>query len=196
MALPDNTLSTTAVVSEFIGGAALAVTRTQDYETGAGALNDPTLGMFYQMWAARIVNNKILIKADNLPEFEWYSGTAVEDVSIAFDQNMRLYVAYTDMGVTYLYWFNTEAGEAQTLNFGTGHLTPKISLDDKRAYQSGASDIIFAYVRDGKLYHRRQRDRFATEYLLSNGPFLGINKMGMNAGLRFQFLMAPVDNPD
>lgn len=195
MALPNNTLSTTPAPSEFIGGAAMPVTRTIDYETGAGALNDPTLGHFYQMWQARIVDDKIYVSADNVPEFLFYTGTAVTDVSIAFDQNMNLHVAYRDLERTYLYWYNTLTGQQETRDFGTGYLTPKLTLDDKRETQSGGSDIIFAYVREGDLYHRIQRERFDVERLLATGPYLGINKMGMTRGLRLQFLMTPFDTP-
>lgn len=196
MALPENTLSTTPVPSAFIGGAAMPVARYIDFETGAGALNDPTLGHFYQMWQARIADDKIYISADNTPEYVWRTVVGLTDVSIAFDQNMRLYIAYRALEVTYLYWYNTLTGDHETWNLGTGYLTPKLTLDDKRTTQSGGSDIIFAYIKDGNLYHRIQRERFQTERLLATGPFLGINKMGMDSGLRLQFLLTPFETPD
>lgn len=196
MSLPGNALSSVPVPSAFIGGQALSTPRTEDHETGAGALNDPSLGMFYQMWNTRIVNDKIYISADNTPEYLWYDGTSVTDVSIAFDQNMRLYMAYRDLDVTYFYWYNSQTAQHETMNLGTNCLTPKISLDDKRATQSGGSDIILAYVKSGKLYFREQRERFQTEHLLADGPFVGLNKMGMGSGMRFQFLLTPFDTPD
>lgn len=193
MAMPENILSPSPMPAAFIGGAALSITRTNDYEMGAGALNDPTLGHNFQLWHARIVDETILIGAENLPEFVFYEGEAVTDVSIAFDQNMRLHVAYRDLGNTYFYWFNTQTGVAETWNMGASVITPKITLDDKRSTQSGASDVIIAYIRAGKLYHRRQRDRFQEEYLLDDGPFLGLEKMGMNSIWRLQFLLSRAD---
>lgn len=190
MAMPENVLSTTPVAAAFIGAAMNPITRTLDFEDGGVAPNDPSMGQMYQVWQAVIRDEKIYISAPNTPEFEFYSGTAVTDVSIAFDQNMRLHVAWVDDETFYWRWFNTLTGQMETTNFGTGYLTPKCTLDDKRSTQSGGSDIILAYVKaDGKLYHRRQRDRFGVEYLLADGPFYGISKLGMNAVYRLQFLM-------
>lgn len=189
MALPENVLSDPAVPTGFVGAALNPITRTLDYEDGGIALNDPSMGQNYQVWQAVIRDEKIFISAPSVPEFEFYSGTAVTDVSIAFDQNMRLHVAYTDNEVTKFYWFNTLTGQSETLTLGEGYLTPKCSLDDKRSIQSGGSDIILAYVKDGELCYRQQRDRFLIERVLAEGPFYGISKLGMNAGNRLQFLM-------
>jgi hypothetical protein len=66
-------------------------------------------------------------------------------------------------------------------------ITPKCSLDDKRQLQVSRSDIILAYIREGALYARQQRDRFDTEYLLKSDVGGYLRRIGMNVQQRFQF---------
>jgi hypothetical protein len=191
MALPDDTLSSTPVPGSFIGAAAQPITRAVDYEDGPSAIRDPVNGLNFQQWRARIFNNnQILVSAPNTPEYVFHSGPAITDVSIAFDQNANLYCVYVQQGTTYLYWFDTIANDNVTTNYGTTWVTPKITLDDKRATQNARSDVILTYVRDGKLYYRQQRDRFQIERLLDDGPIVGIEKFGKNDGYRLQWLLS------
>ncbi|WP_444922937.1 hypothetical protein ACJJH9_12200 [Microbulbifer sp. DLAB2-AF] len=88
-----------------------------------------------------------------------------------------------------LYWYDSSQG-AQITTDWPGIVTPKVSLDDARSTQSAVSDVIFAYLKNGNLYHRLQRDRYGNEYLLAsdvNSP--GLIKIGMNWQFRFQFLL-------
>ena len=191
MALPDNTLSSTPVPGSFIGAAAQPITRAVDYEDGPIALSDPVAGLDYQRWRMRILNNsQLMLSAPNTPEYEWRSAPAITDVSIAFDQNANLYCVWVQQGVSYLYWFDTTANDFVVTNYGSTWVTPKITLDDKRATQNARSDVILTYVRDGKLYYRQQRDRFQIERLLDNGPIVGIEKFGKNDGYRLQWLLS------
>ena len=48
--LPDNTLASQSIIGPFIGGRARAISNIQDYESGGVGLNDPSLGLDYQIW--------------------------------------------------------------------------------------------------------------------------------------------------
>ncbi|WP_444919127.1 hypothetical protein [Microbulbifer sp. JMSA003] len=193
MALPDNTLSSEPLPSPFIGGAARPVRDLIDYESGGIALQDPSEGLQYQIWRARILNDgaEIVLDAPEVAEFTLISGTEITEVSLAFDQNMRPVVAYVEAGMAKLYWYDSSQGQQVTTEW-PGIITPRLTLDDKRPLQSSANDVIFAYLQGGNLVCRQQRDRFETEYLLQeNVSSPGLIKVGMNRQFRLQFLLKP-----
>lgn len=192
MALPNNKLSDEVVEDTFIGGRALTVTNGQDYESGGIALSDPTQGLNYQVWSARISEDfkDIVVSADTVSDTVLYSGNDISEVSLSFDQNMRPVLAFVEGGITKLRWFDTTVQQQVVTSYGADHITPRVSLDDKRLTQSSNSDVIFAYLRNGNLYYRQQRDRYLTEYLLAeNVGASGIVKFGMGRNWRLHFLM-------
>ena len=193
MAFPDNILSTPPVPSQWIGagGEALA-SRTWDAVDGPIAEQDPSRGMMYQQWRAYIKDLQVWIEADNRPPSILLPSptNSITDISIAFNQNADLHYAWVDAGTARLRYYDTLTSSMQTMTLPAGVRTPKITLDDKRPTQTGRSDIILSYVKDdNKLYFRMQRDRFGVEYLLSDGPFISIERLYMNNGYRLQWLM-------
>lgn len=193
--LPENRLSSKPVPSPFSGATATALlSRVDDYEDGPVALQDPSQGLQFQRWRARAVAGQVLLSAPNYPETVLIDGSFVADISIAFDNNANLYYVWTAEGITRLRWFNTAISAYDVMQLPTGIRTPKLTLDDKRPTQSGANDVLLFYIgKDNKLYHRRQRDRFAIEILLSDGPYISIERAGMNTGLRVQWLLTRGD---
>ena len=189
--LPDNELSSTVIQAPFMGARALGVTKTVDYVDAGIALNDPSAGLFYQPWRARLVGNDILVDAREVEEFVLYSDTGITEISFTFDQNMRPVLAFVKAGQAYLRWYDTAVGAQVVTALASDVITPRVSMDDKRSMQSSISDLILAYVRSGSLYHRRQRDRFLTEYLLAENISTGLIKIGMNRQFRFQFMLEP-----
>lgn len=185
--IPDNSLSSSPVYGVIQGGRALTESVTEDYETGGVALNDPSEGLQVKVWRARIVNqSSIVVDADGITPFIVVTGSSITEVSISFDSNMQIVVAYTDNNVAKLYWYDTLTAGYVTTEY-PGAKNPRVSLDDKRDVQSDNRDVIFAYIRSGGLYFRMQRDRYEVEYLLNSsvtGLFL---KFGMNNKLRLQF---------
>ncbi|GAB2899693.1 hypothetical protein ACCI51_18185 [Microbulbifer echini] len=195
MALPENTLSSQPVASPFIGGAALPVRNITDYERGGVAIQDPSKGLNFQTWRARILNDgkAIVLDAQQVRASTVISGANITEVSLAFDQNMRPVIAYVEAGTAKLYWYDSSQNAQVTTTFA-GFITPRVSLDDKRPLQQHISDVIFAYLKNGNLYHRRQRDRYGTEYLLaSNVSSPGLVKIGMSRNFRLQFLLKSPD---
>lgn len=188
--LPDNELSSNPVPAVFIGGGALPVRDTVDYELGGIALNDPSEGLQYQIWRARIESEdtEIIIDAQNVDPFVLITGVDITEVSISFDQNMNPVVAYVEDGTAKLYWYDSTVHGMVTTSFPT-IVTPRVSMDDKRKSQSQNNDVIFAYMKNSNLYMRMQRDRYSVEYLLAeNVDSPGLIKIGMSRQNRFQFM--------
>lgn len=189
MALPDDVLSATPVNAAFSGARALPVTRTVDYEDGGIAIQDPSRGSQYQRWRGRLLGENIILDAPEVEPFVALSGPGITEISFTFDQNMNPAVAFVQDGVAKLWWFDSVPGQQVITELAVDVITPRVILDDKRFTQTSNSDIILAYVRDGTLYYRQQRDRFTIERLLDAGPHVGLVKIGFNVQLRLQFLM-------
>jgi hypothetical protein len=104
---------------------------------------------------------------------------------------MNSSVAYIAGGNPSLYWYDTVPEEFVTTPY-PGITTPFLTLDDKRPSQLGTSDMLFFYLKAGKLYFRQQRDRFTIEYELTDVPSYidRILAVGMGRNLRMQIYMA------
>lgn len=193
MAFLENRLSTTPVPGAFIGSASEALlSRTYDFIDGPVAEQDPSQGLMYQQWRAYIKDLQVWIEADNRPPSVLLPSptNSITDISIAFNQNADLHYCWVDAGTARLRYYDTLTSSMQTMTLPSGVRTPKVTLDDKRPTQTGRSDVILSYVKDdNKLYFRMQRDRFGVEYILDDGPFISIERLGMNNGYRLQWLM-------
>lgn len=190
--IPGNSLSLQAVISRFAGARALPITKTLDYEDGGYALNDPSRGLLYQRWRTRLINDQVWLDAPNSSPQVVFSASEMTEISLTFDQNMRPALAYVQKGIAKVWWFDSSVGQMTVTTIGTGIITPRISLDDKRfaaTLGNQTNDIILAYVRDGKLCYRQQRDRFAVERVLATGIKKGLIKIGLNRQLRLQFML-------
>lgn len=200
MAIPEDRLSTTVQATDFLSPDSNAPSYVIDYELGGIALNDPSEGLDYQTWVAEIVGTTITLRADSVAETVVYSGSGSSDiteVSLAFDQNMRLHLAYIDNGITYFTWYDPNIPGAVTTNYGADVKHPRLCLDDKRPFAISSSDIILTYIKNGNLYFRQQRDRYETEYLLASSVDPDLYKVGMgtNNRLHWQF-QAVAEVPD
>lgn len=189
MALPGNVAASTSNYAPFQGGRALVTSLSVDYETGGIALNDPSQGHLVQIWTTVISEDgtQILTSAPSAASSIIFTGTAITEVSLSFDQNMRPVIAFVDSGVAKLDWYNTLIAARETLVLGAGVTNPKVSLDDKRPRFTGTSDVLLLYIRDGNIYYKQQRDRFLTERLLSAGVSGVLLRAGMNSINRFQW---------
>lgn len=184
--IPSNTLSSIPVYGNFLGARALSVSNVLDFEDGGIAINDPSKGLLYQRWSARIFGRSILLSSGNTKEFEVFSGGGISEISLTFDQNMRPIIAYVQDGMTRLRWFDTSLPGFAITDF-PGAISPRVSLDDKSKHGIANSDIIFAYVKDNNLYYRQQRDRYLIERLLMAGANKRLLKIGMGTNNRFLF---------
>lgn len=187
--LPDNVLSSVPVRGNLTGARAMAVTRYIDYEDGGVALNDSSMGSQYQVWRARLIRNQVLLSAPNTPEFVLFQGSGISEISFTFDQNMRPVLAFVQAGQPKIWWYDPSSSGQVVTNLPASAITPRVILDDKRAQENSISDVILAYVRNGGLYYRQQRERYLIERLLASGITSGILRIGFSDQLRLQFMM-------
>ena len=193
--MPDNVLSTAPAPASFFGARALPVTRLVDYEDGGRAIQDPSAGLLFQRWRARLFNEGeadsfVVLDARDVPEFVWLTVPNMTEISFTFDANMQPAVAYVANGQAFLSWFDSVPGQYVTTPLGAGIITPRVTLDDKRLVGSNGyqqSDVILGYIRNGNLYYRQQRDRYTVERLLKESvkPLI---KIGFTRGLRLQYM--------
>lgn len=193
--LLEDRLSLEPVPTRFFGARALPTSKIVDYEDGGIAIQDPSKGLLYQRWRALLLNpgeadSYVQLDASEVPAFTLVELPGLTEISIAFDQLMRPTLAYVQGGVSYLRWYDSAASTYVTDTIGADVITPRVTMDDKRfiatnGYQT--NDVILAYVRNGNLYYRQQRDRFTIERLLKEDvkPLI---KIGFNRGLRLQFM--------
>lgn len=192
--MPDNELSSVPVPYRFVGARSLGITKTIDYEDGGIAIRDPSQGLNYQRWRARLFNagkedSYVVLDAREVPETVVLEEPYIEEFSFTFDQNMQPMIAYVVGGNAYFRWYDTTIEDFTVTDLGAV-LTPRVFYDDKRFLGSEGyqrSDVILGYVRDGNLYMRMQRDRYEDEYLLAEdvNPLI---KIGFTRGLRVQFM--------
>lgn len=187
MSLPQNQLSSEPMPGYFLGARAQIFPDYVDYMDGGVGIQDPSLGLDYQTWAAEIVENRIMLSAPTFTETPIYTGDDITEVSLAFDQNMQVCIAFVEAGMAKLLWYDTIVHELVVTELGAGVSHPRVALDDSREFNRTGSDVILAYIKDGALYYRQQRDRYGIERQLSSEPWIALVRIGMGSTLRFQF---------
>jgi len=190
--LPDDRLSTFPVPGTIIGGRAQTANDRVDFENGGVNLSDPSLGLNVKVWKGEIIDDKIFLSAEDVVPVEVYSGNGLTSISIAFDQNMNYFLAFTEQGVAKIRWYDTTILVHIVTVFTTGYRGLKATMDDKRMRQSSNNDIILSYIRNNGLYYRQQRDRFTIERLLKGelSDYSRLLKIGMGNNWRLQFVMS------
>ena len=191
MALPQNTIGATLMQAPFLSPDILDTGNSQSLESGGVAISDPSQGRLVQTWRAYITGGGTGISVEPFiaatPTTVLVSGaTGITSVSLAFDSNMAATICYMESGTLKLRWFNSLTSAIQTDSY-TGATSGRVSADDKRQSQEGASDVIFAYTLSGTLYWRQQRDRYLTAYTAGTSGALKLRRIGMHNALRFQF---------
>lgn len=191
MSIPEPRLSSAPVIGTMLYPDNLVTSATRDYEMGGIALSDPSRGLQYQPWEFWLVPpNEVRCKplndsGDGIPLIA--TSGEITSISGTFDRNMRPCVAYTEQGTAKLWWYDSVPAMMVVTAF-PGATQPRVAHDDKRDGSAATSDIILAYVMDGVLYTREQRDRFELEYLTATGlDGMQLKNFGMTNRLRLQF---------
>jgi hypothetical protein len=187
--IPEERLSTIPKGAAFMGArASTDIGPLLDREDGGVDLQDPSQGLLAKQWLGVCDGSDIVISASGVSPITVVTDSDITEFAFTFDQNMNVTVSYRAGGITKLNWFDIIANDQVTTTWGADYLSPRVALDDKHPLASDTSDVIFAYVRDGALYYRHQRDRYQAEKLLladMEGRLL--RKIGMNTQNRFQF---------
>lgn len=200
MPLLDNKVaSTSAQFSQFLPpddhirfGAGLL----EDFEFGGTDLQDPSDGLRVKVWRAWTDGTSIYVQPqdEGLAAVTVYTGPAdsISECSLSFDTNMNYAVCWIESGVMKFKWFDSTVTNYTVTTYADGSYSPRLCLDDKRSTQAGVADILFFYLRAGKVYVRVQRDRYTVEYewaTLPAGATGDILACGMNKGYRVQLQM-------
>lgn len=197
--LPLNELSSSAVLTGYPDPVKQPGDFLIDWERGGVALNDASAGLLVQLWTLTAVRDPDDSELRHLhltspmgADHLLFSGTGISEVALSFDQNMNPFVAYVQEGVAKFYWYDSTLPGMTTTNLPTGSVTPRCTLDEKREANLENSDNVLAYVRDGWLRARYQRDRYLIEYDLAEVGEALLVSMAMNVGYRIQFRLRNV----
>jgi len=188
MSLPDNSLYPTPIYYPFIADKGSRVSRTKDFEYGGIHYRDASLGLLHTIWIAEVVGNDVRVYNKQTDETYYvYSGTDITEISFGMDTAANPVIAVVDRGTCFIRWFDYSQQNYIVSTFYNIR-NPCIGMDDKYNYITSNSSVIFAYVKDNKLYFRDQRDRFEVEYWLRDlTSNIKLIKVGMSEGRRFQF---------
>jgi hypothetical protein len=192
--LPDSVLSTTSISADFKFPRNIPRTDTVDYEQGGVDFNDPSEGLEIKTWRGTLDTDTGEITLETIgvtPEVRFTAVGAIR-FSFTFDQNMNPFIGWDTETTAHFWWYDGAVSDyvLTTLPAGSQYVT--VGIDDHRDMQTGNSDIIVAYLREGTLYFRAQRDRYEVEYTLQSGlEDYTLRQVGMNEKLRFQFQLVP-----
>lgn len=163
---------------------------TESWEQGGVGLSDTSQGLSSHTWRAWTDGKAIYIQRTDLPKDTSKTLLAASDITevdLTFDQNMRPVLAYVSGGIAKLYWYDT-VSQSQTITDFPNVQNPRVSLDDKRAFNTANSDVIFAYINNDQLCCRYQRERYGIEHALHQlPPKTQLVKIGMGTANRFLF---------
>lgn len=193
--IPGNRLSSRPIRSSLLHFAGFGDPLT-DVEWGGVALNDASQGIQLKPWTLRYDagSGDMLLGAADVPEVVLFNRPDISQLSLAFDRNMSPVVAFTEAGQAKLYFFDNLVGDWVFWENELGDaVDPRVTHDDKRTSQNAISDVIVAYVRDGVLRTRQQRDRYLVEYTMTEGEegppaeASRLHWVGMGANWRLHF---------
>lgn len=139
------------------------------YEMGGIAISNPSQGLLVQLWRARVIAGQfIYIDSPNTSPFILLSDVNISEVDLAFDQNMLPFVTYVSNGLIKFYWFDPVPAQFVISTILELAWTPRCTLDDKRPFDVGNSDIVLMYVNliSGQICYRIQRERYQTEHAI------------------------------
>lgn len=186
-----NRLSSYPVPARYTGAGVRPTYRTVDFEDGPIFYGDTSAGASYQVWGTYLRDGVVWIEAptsrlkDALLAAPY---NLITDVSIAFNMNADLHVVWVEQGETFFRWYSTLDAKFIVWKLPEGTRTPRLTLDDKRPSATSVSDIILSYIDStGRLLCRIQRDRFGIEYVLDDGPYLGLDKVYFSVSNRLQW---------
>ncbi len=186
--IPLNQLSTLFINSPYIEKVNDVNIPLIDYELGGAGLNDASQGLKVKTWTLYLEDSNVMVKADGVTPSLLFVRPGIRELSLAFDQNMKPFVAFIQHTEAWYWWFDT-ADSTQKFTQLPNAVSPRCTLDDKRLIAQNTSDIVLGYVRANNLYMRYQRDRYTIEYLLRSNVNATLATIGMSTNNRLRFRM-------
>lgn len=189
MAIPEDRASTVSVAGNILPPNDRFRDDKTSYHIGGVGISDASKGLEYQVWVAVADDHTVIVfpEADPSNSQVFVTGaTKINRVALAFDQNMRPVIAYSDDGLAKLFFYDTVAQDYSTNEY-PGIQSPFCVMDDTRdaATLTDTNDVLFIYISGG-LKYRQQRDRYTIERTLSPIGSGRIARAGMTDRLRLQ----------
>ncbi len=183
--IPAGTFTSVPVYAEFLAPYSNAYTPLSQTVPGGNAIGDPSQGRQVKNWTVSYSSGFIRVTPAGGSEAFSLAATDVQHVSLAFDNNMGLVIAWTSLnGDGNLYYYDTLSA-AYAIRIFPGITSCRVCVDDARDVYTTESDVIFAYTKNNTLYYRQQRDRYDVEYEIG-ATFKMLKRMGPSTGGRFQ----------
>lgn len=189
--LPQNAISEPAYSAAFLEPDSNPYLALTDYEKGGVGISNASQGRLVRNWTCFVdgVDVYVAPAEDLATRTLILSGSDITTVSVAFDTNMNVALAYMRAGVLNLYWYDTLVGHYVTTSY-PDCTSGRVGTDEKRPSLEAISDVIFAYVLGDVLYWRQQRDRYTVEYTAGPAGGAQLTRIGMSVLNRFQFELA------
>jgi hypothetical protein len=183
--IPNNAFTTIPVVGTFLYLQDVLYPPLTQTVMGGIALNDPSQGRLYQPWTVAYDGTNILVNPGSAAVVFTLAAADVTSVSLAFDSSMAIVLCWTTSTGAAIYYYDTVSAAYTTRTF-SGFTSCRVCVDDPRAFNTGASDVIFGYTNAGSLCYRQQRDRYNIEYIIISTAKL-LTRMGPSTVDRLQF---------
>ena len=185
--IPGNSFTTSPVARSILYLGGLQYTPLTQQVMGGIALNDPSKGRLYQQWTVNYDGSHIVINPISQAAVFTLAAAGVTSVSLAFDNNMGVVIAWTTGAGANLYYYDTPTAMYITRYF-PDISSCRVCVDDPREFNSGQSDVMFGYMYGGNLCYRQQRDRYDIQYTIQPSSKQLVN-MGFSDENRLQFNM-------
>lgn len=162
------------------------------YTMGPVQVGDFSAGPVDRPWRIRAVGNVVYRSRlnDARTDFEddvelfRFTGVVPTEIDAAFDQAARVLICMErasgsgGQSELWIYYYDPFAADYILTKFGVGR-TPRAVLDD--AQDSVNADILVFYMNDAVgMCYRMQRDRYATEYIVTGTVPVAVDTTGMN----------------
>lgn len=183
--IPLNTFTPTPIVSDFIDPYGRPYNPLSQYVMGGLAIGDASAGREVQVWNVAYNGANITVRPEVGAVAFSMAQSDVQSVSLAFDNNMGLAIAWTTSSGANLYYFDTLT-TAYTTQFFPGITSCRVCVDDARDFYAAQSDVIFSYTLSNTLYYRQQRDRYDIQYTIG-ATTKRLIRAAPNVGNRLQF---------
>lgn len=181
------TILASALPAEFVAPLDEPYIPLEESVTGGIHVGDGSQGRQIQRWTAFYEGGSIKVASESGTVEFTLAVAGVQTLSLAFDSNMAVNLAYQTAAGANLYYFDSITGLPATMTIA-GATSCRAATDDSRDFFNAQSDVIFAYTLAGNLYLRVQRERYQTARLV--GPASGnmiLLRAGQNTLHRLQF---------
>lgn len=154
---------------------------------GGVDIGDASQGLDVRTWTLQLDGDNFLLSNSTTSPEVVFVTTAPTECSLAFDQNMRIAIAFQTENSSNIYFYNSLLADYDILSIPDARCARAVT-DDVRQIPNvtNLNDVLFFYILDNQLCMRVQRDRFEVEYQLRDVTNYRLEHVGMNDKHRVQ----------